>query len=493
MTWVPPRTLTRVRDWWRWSSLRTRLSVLTAAGIAVGSFAASVVAWQVLAYELRRSIEEQLRTDAATLLAVTDRDGAASTTLPFASGSAPSARILLPDGTVRSPVGLPLDLPVTAAARRVADGQAAGRFDLIEFDDNIDDDDNYLVYDDDVYLVYTVHTTGGAVQVARDGQFYGQVTTSFALFLVFLAVVCAGSGVIVGRMVARTVLAPVDRLTAAAVRVARTHNLDEAITVRSGGEIGQLAQAINDMLAALEAARRAQRLLADDAAHELRTPLTSLRLNIELLIRLDRRGTMQTALEPRARTKLLDDLGAQVAELSTVVAELTDLARGDVAAERTEVVDLADQVVAAVTRAKSRVPDVDLVLDLAPVPVPVTGRPAALQRAVLNLVDNAGKWSPAGQPVYVRLGVEGGAAVLEVDDGGPGIDEVDVPRVFDRFYRADAARGQPGSGLGLAIVRRVVDTHGGEVTVHRSDRGGALLRVRLPVASPSDVSSVAAR
>ncbi|GIJ65864.1 HAMP domain-containing sensor histidine kinase [Virgisporangium ochraceum] len=475
--------LTRVRDWWRWSSLRTRLSVMTATGIAVGSFAASVFAWQVLAYELRHSIEEQLRGDAAALLAVTDRDGAAAATLPSASDAGLSARILLPDGTVRSPVGLPIALPVTADALRVADGRAAGRFDLVEVDDGIDDDDNYFAYDDDVYLVYTVHTNGGAIQIARDGQFYGRAASSFALFLLLDAVVCAGSGVIVGRMVARTVLAPVDRLTATAVRVARTHNLDEAIAVRSGGEIGQLAQAINDMLAALDAARRSQRLLADDAAHELRTPLTSLRLNIELLIRLDRRGTLQTALDPAARAKLLDDLGVQVVELSTVVAELTDLARGDVATEPTEVVNLADQVVAAVTRARSRVPDVDLVLDLAPVPVPVTGRPAALQRAVLNLLDNAGKWSPPGQPVYVRLGVEGGAAVLEVDDGGPGIDAVDVPRVFDRSYRADAARDLPGSGLGLSIVRRVVDTHGGEVTVHRSDRGGALLRVRLPVAS----------
>jgi two-component system, OmpR family, sensor histidine kinase MprB len=490
VTWAPPRVLIRIREWWRWSSLRTRLSVMTAAGIAVGSFAASIVAWQVLAYELRHSIEEQLRSDAAPLLAVIERDGASAATLPVAPDSALTARILLPDGTVRSPVGFPLALPVTTDARRVADGRAAARFDLIEVDDGIDDDDNYLVYDQDVFLVYTVHTDGGAVQVARDGQFYGQATTSFALFLVLDAMVCAGSGVIVGRMVARTVLAPVDRLTAAAVRVARTHNLDEAIAVRSGGEIGQLAQAINDMLAALETARRAQRLLADDAAHELRTPLTSLRLNIELLIRLDRRGTLQTALEPSARTKLLDDLGAQVAELSTVVAELTELARGDVTAERTEVVNLADQVVAAVTRARSRVPDVDLVLDLAPVPVPVTGRAAALQRAVLNLVDNAGKWSPPGQPVNVRLAVEGGVAVLEVDDAGPGIDVADVPRVFDRFYRADAARGLPGSGLGLSIVRRVVDTHGGDVSVHRSDRGGALLRVRLPLASPSDAAPV---
>jgi two-component system sensor histidine kinase MprB len=103
---------------------------------------------------------------------------------------------------------------------------------------------------------------------------------------------------------------------------------------------------------------------------------------------------------------------------------------------------------------------------------------------VLNLIDNAGKWSPAGLPIQVRLRAEGASAVLEVDDAGPGIDAADVPRVFDRFYRADSARALPGSGLGLSIVQRVVDAHGGRATVARSARGGALLRVVLPAASP---------
>jgi two-component system, OmpR family, sensor histidine kinase MprB len=139
-------------------------------------------------------------------------------------------------------------------------------------------------------------------------------------------------------------------------------------------------------------------------------------------------------------------------------------------------------VVAAATRARSRVPDIEVALDVTS--VWVSGRPAGLQRAVLNLIDNAGKWSPADQPVQVRLRAEGASAVLEVDDAGPGIDAVDVPRVFDRFYRADSARALPGSGLGLSIVQRVVDAHGGRVTVARSARGGALLRVDLPAAAP---------
>jgi two-component system sensor histidine kinase MprB len=132
-------------------------------------------------------------------------------------------------------------------------------------------------------------------------------------------------------------------------------------------------------------------------------------------------------------------------------------------------------------------PDIEVTLDVTS--VPVSGRPAALQRAVLNIIDNAGKWSPADQPVQVRLHAEGASAVLEVDDAGPGIDAADVPRVFDRFYRADSARALPGSGLGLSIVQRVVDAHGGRATVGRSARGGALLRVRLPVAALPATSS----
>jgi two-component system sensor histidine kinase MprB len=309
----------------------------------------------------------------------------------------------------------------------------------------------------------------------------------FGFGMLLIGLLCVVGGALVGRTVARAGLAPIDRVTAAAVRVAHTRDLDADIPDEGGGEIRRLIQSINDMLAALRDSRRAQRLLAEDAAHELKTPLTSLRLNVELLIRLDRRGTLDTALPVESRTRLLNDLGAQVAELSTLAAELTDLARGDVNDESTEVLDLADVVGAAATRARSRVPDIEVALDVTS--VWVSGRSAGLQRAVLNLIDNAGKWSPADQPVQVRLRAEGPSAVLEVDDAGPGIDAADVPRVFDRFYRADSARALPGSGLGLSIVQRVVDAHGGRVTVARSTRGGALLRVSLPAAaSPARIT-----
>lgn len=441
--------------------------MIAATAIAVSVFVAFQVASELLAWQLRDTVEEQLRADARVLATNAERAGLAQVELPPYPGSGRLVRAILPDGSIRTPTGQPALPPVSEKAGRVARGASA---DLLESNGS----------DEEGYAIYTLRAGDGAVQVARvvdDGP-----VNQFGFGMLLTGLLCVAGGALVGRTVARTGLAPIDRLTSAAVRVAHTRELDADIPDEGGGEIRRLIRSINDMLAALRDSRQAQRLLAEDAAHELKTPLTSLRLNVELLIRLDRRGTLDSALPAESRTRLLNDLGAQVAELSTLVAELTDLARGDVSDESTEVLDLADVVVAAATRAESRMPDIEVVLDVTS--VWVNGRPAALERAVLNLIDNAGKWSPAHQPVQVRLRAEEESVVLEVDDAGPGIDAADVPRLFDRFYRADSARGMPGSGLGLSIVRRVVDAHAGRATVARSARGGALLRVDLPAAAP---------
>ncbi|MFF7051739.1 ATP-binding protein [Streptomyces griseorubiginosus] len=459
-----PRRLIR---WWRRRSLRSRLTVISATAIAVSVFVAFQVASQLLGWELQDSAKDQLRADSRVLATNAQRAGLARVQLPPYPGSGRLVRVILRDGSTRTPAGQPALPPVSEHAERVAQGASA---DLMESNDS----------DEDGYLIYTLRAGDGAVQVAHVAD--DSPINQFGFGMLLIGLLCVVGGALVGRTVARTGLAPIDRLTDAAVHVAHTRNLDADIPDEGGGEIRRLIRSINDMLAALRDSRRAQRLLAEDAAHELKTPLTSLRLNVELLIRLDRRGTLDSALPAESRTRLLNDLGAQVAELSTLVAELTDLARGDVSDESTELLDLADVVAAAVTRARSRAPDVEVTLDVTS--VWVSGRPAALERAVLNLIDNAGKWSPADQPVQVRLRAEDASVVLEVDDAGPGIEAADVPRVFDRFYRADSARALPGSGLGLSIVQRVVDAHGGRVGVARSARGGALLRVGLPAAAP---------
>jgi len=462
----PGREPRRLSRWWRRRSLRTRLTVIAATAITVSVFVALLAGAELLERELRDTAQDELRADSRVLATNAERAGLAQVQLPPYPGSGRLLRVILPDGSTRTPAGQPALPPVSGPAGRVAQGTSA---DLLESNDW-----------NDGYRIYTLRAGDGAVQVADLAD--DSPINEFGFGMLLIGLFCVVGGAFVGRTVARTGLAPIDRLTAAAVRVAHTRDLDADIPDEGGGEIRRLIQAINDMLAALRDSRRAQRLLAEDAAHELKTPLTSLRLNVELLIRLDRRGTLDSALPAESRTRLLNDLGAQVAELSTLAAELTDLARGDISDESTELLDLADVVVAAATRARSRVPDIEIALDMTS--VWVSGRPAALQRAVLNLIDNAGKYSPEDQPVQVRLRAEGASAVIEVDDAGPGIDAADVPRVFDRFYRADSARALPGSGLGLSIVQRVVDAHGGRAAVARSVRGGALLRVDLPVAAP---------
>ena len=360
LTGREPRLLTR---WWRGRSLRTRLTVIAATAIAASVFVAFQLASELLDRELRDSAEDQLRADSRVLAATAERDGLAQVELPPYPGSGRLVRVLLPDGTTRTPAGQPALPPVSERAWRVAQGASAG---LMELDDS-----------EEGYFIHTLPAGDGAVQVARAAD--DSPINRFGFGMLLIGLLCVVGGALVGRTVARTGLAPIDRLTAAAVRVAHTRDLDADIPDEGGGEIRRLIQSINDMLAALRDSRRAQRLLAEDAAHELKTPLTSLRLNVELLIRLDRRGTLDSALPAESRTRLLDDLGAQVAELSTLAAELTDLARGDISDESAELLDLADVVVAAATRARSRVPDIEVALDVSS--VWVSGRPARCSAA----------------------------------------------------------------------------------------------------------------
>jgi two-component system sensor histidine kinase MprB len=224
------------------------------------------------------------------------------------------------------------------------------------------------------------------------------------------------------------------------------------------------------MLAALDTSREQQRELIRDASHELQTPLTSLRTNVEVLA--SRPGMPETE-----RRRLLADVSQQVAELTALMDNLVELARDtDTPTEETTEIDLDRLVTDAVDRARLRAPDVSIELDLEP--TRVEGRRHQLERAIVNVLDNACKWSPPGGQVDVRLR----NGTITVRDHGAGIDPEDLPRVFDSFYRAPAARAMPGSGLGLAIVRRVVEAHGGNVALEPAPGGGTIARVHLPAA-----------
>ncbi len=293
----------------------------------------------------------------------------------------------------------------------------------------------------------------------------GWVTVAFGVF----GVLAAG---LAGWAVASNGLRPVRRLTDSVEDIARTEDFTP-LPVEGDDEIARLATAFNHMLLALDASRIRQRQLVADASHELRTPLTALRTNVELLT-MSARGDGLATLPAESRDELLDDVQAQIQELTTLIGDLTALARDEPIPVQVEPVDLGDVVDHAVQRVRRRAPG--LTFEVFTRPWWVIGEDAELERAVTNLLDNAAKWSPEGGQVTVRLS----DGVLTVDDQGPGIAEPDRGRIFDRFWRSPDARTMPGSGLGLAIVRQVAERHSGSVHATDNASGGARLVLRLP-------------
>jgi two-component system, OmpR family, sensor histidine kinase MprB len=298
--------------------------------------------------------------------------------------------------------------------------------------------------------------------------------------LALVLVVIGGAGIVVaavaGTAVARGSLRPVQRLTHATERVARTGDL-RPIPVSGDDELARLTQSFNVMLAAVAEARDRQRRLVADAGHELRTPLTSLRTNLELLLAAE--APNAPSLSEKDKLEIYEDVRAQLDELTQLIGDLVELAREDAAQIVWEPLDLGEIVEQALDRARRRASDVHF--DVMVQPWRLIGDAGALERAVLNLLDNAIKFSPPGGTIWVRVGPTGdGFAVLQVADQGPGISDEDLPRVFDRFYRSREARTLPGSGLGLAIVRQAALRHGGEVLTGRTPEDGAVFTMRLP-------------
>ena len=314
----------------------------------------------------------------------------------------------------------------------------------------------------------------GAVQVARDLGETDRALNDLLRRTIPLGVILAVAAAAMAWLLARRALRPVEQLTAAAEHVARTRELAGSIKVDRDDEVGRLARSFNSMLEALQASRRQQQQLVADAGHELRTPLTSIRANIEVL---QRAGD----LDDTERERILGDVHAELRELSELVRELVELA-GDAAVEDepSTLIDLAALAADAADRGQRRTGREITTEALAG--GLIRGRRNALERAVDNLVGNAAKFSPEGTSIRIRTD----AGRLEVHDGGPGISAVDRPLIFERFYRAEAARAAPGSGLGLAIVKQVVERHGGSVFAVSSPEGGAAVGFEIPEAAAED-------
>lgn len=306
----------------------------------------------------------------------------------------------------------------------------------------------------------------GAVVVGRVVDDIHHELEHLRLLLILVSLGGIGVAAIAGALVSRTVLAPVRRLTAAAERIAETRDPSERVPEGGRDELSRLGASFNTMLAALEDAIETQRRFVADASHELRTPLTSMQTNIEVL-------KQQERLDATARGRLFDDLQREAHEMRDLIAGLLELARGEDASLERRTVQLDELVEAVVDRARSRYPH--LVFEAQLEPTTIAGIPDRIERAVWNLLENAGKWSESGSTVEVSLS----SGEVRVRDHGPGIAADERERVFDRFYRATSARSQPGAGLGLAIVREVAEAHGGSVSAEEAPGGGALLRLRL--------------
>ncbi len=351
-------------------------------------------------------------------------------------------------------------LPVTEADKAVAAGQRTDTF-------------RDATVQGAHLRVYTVGLAGGrAAELAVPLDAVDHTLKALAALLALLGLGGVAVASVLGLLVARAALVPVDRITADAERIARTMDLSASIEVEGADEIARLGQALNALLATVDQAQTAQRRLVADASHELRTPLTSLRTNLELLAR-------SRDVPEEERVAILADLVAQAAELSDLVNQLVDLEREPLGAEPPAELAFDEVVGAALARARLHTPLLRFTAHLEP--TTVIGQTGVLERAVTNLLDNAAKWSPPGGEIEVNL--VGGT--LSVRDHGPGIDTADLPHVFERFYRSARARALPGSGLGLSIVRQAAEDHGGQAWILPAPGGGTIACLRIPALHPS--------
>ena len=446
-------------------SLRTRLVLGAAATVALAIVLASGLVYFLVRNELRDQLDQSLQNNALTI---------ANQRHPFPTTQyAPHVYELYTPGTpfvgyyqlvdaagnvyitdyyIRS---TPL-IKVSSRTRAVAGGRSRPYY----YDTELQGQDTRV-------LTIATPNKRYAIQVIESLSDVDHELAKIRLWLLLVALggVAIASGA--GLLVARSTLRPVRDLSETAERVRATRDLSQRIDVEGSDELSQLARTFNQMLAALDEAAKRQQQLVQDASHELRTPLTSLRTNIEVL-------AGDGALAPDDRAQLLHDVIEQLGEMTALVSELTELARGEEQASALEEVRLDLLTEEAIRRTSRNHPDVSIEAEL--VPTRVVGTAANLERAVANLLDNAAKWSPTGSPVEVRVG----DGELSVRDHGPGIAETDVPHIFERFYRATSARSMPGSGLGLAIVRQVAEAHGGTIAFEPASGGGTLMRLRLP-------------
>jgi two-component system, OmpR family, sensor histidine kinase MprB len=434
-------------------SLRWRVMLLAMSMVAMVVVLMAVAVYAVVSAALYTDIDRQLQTRAQLLIASGSLAADPGKAIEGTAYSDVNAMLVNPGRSIYTANQQGQSLPIGQPERAVIRG------DLFM--------SRRTVVDQRVLAIHLPN--GSSLLISKSLQPTNEVMDN--LKWVLLAV--GGIGVVIaavaGGMVARTGLRPVGRLTEAAERVARTDDL-RPIPVFGSDELARLTEAFNAMLRGLAESRERQARLVADAGHELKTPLTSLRTNVELLMASSSPGA--PAVPEQELAELRADVIGQIEELSTLVGDLVDLTREDNAhPAAVESVDMSEVIDRSLERVRRRRNDIQF--DIEAAGWLVRGDPAGLSRAVLNLLDNAAKWSPPGGTVGLRLRqVDPAHAELVVSDQGPGIPPEERDLVFERFYRSTSARAMPGSGLGLAIVRQVVVKHGGMIRIGETVPGG---------------------
>ncbi len=465
-------------------SLRARMALFAGAAVAIAVVAVVVAGYQGTRSELQSQVDQSLQGLAKRPLhniglgpgggppqngvfqlgphtpsgnADHDPDeGLGFDSLPPQAFGGPAGAFTLfkRGGGTYVPTGQSYKIPETAAIRSLA---AAGHGQFFT---------NMRVDGTHIRVLVTGIGDKGALAVALP---LTTVDNALSNQLVLLLVI-GGAGILLavlfGLLVARTALAPITRFTRQTESIA--HNPEriehERLDVTGSDELARLATTFNETLDALEQSVQAQRNLVADASHELRTPIATIRANLQLM-------REEELLSPEDRAALREDVIEELDELTALVADVVELARGSKPSGEPGDVRLDSIVHDALERARRRAPGLEFhqVIE----PTLVRGEPDRISRAVTNLLDNAAKWSHDGGVVEVTLH----DGVVTVHDHGPGFKEEDLPYVFDRFHRATDARSKPGSGLGLAIVRQAAEAHDGFVEADNAPDGGAILRV----------------
>ena len=439
-------------------NLRSKLAVAFAGVGAAAAILVGVFSYQTASQRINDELDRSLLTTSAEIAA-----GATQVLAPSPVTRGPDdddhdeaqpmvAQSITPGGGVAPIGGRPVRLEVDATDRALA---ATGQLGDHRYQ-------NLTVSPDD-YRVITVALGGGrgAIQLGIDVDESRNVLTGLATRITGVSAIVLAAAALAGWLIARQITRRLVRLTRVTEQVDDGGQLEVAVPTGGRDEVGRLAASFDRMLGRLASARGDQDRLVQDAAHELRTPLTSLRTNASVLRRFD-------DLTPAARARLIDDVDGETRELTHLVDELVELATRQHDGEEPTPVELAAVAARAAERVRRRSGrDISVDADA----TTVLGRPKGLERAMSNLIENAVKFDTGSEPVSVL--VRDGR--IEVLDRGPGIAGDDAGRVFDRFYRADAARGLPGSGLGLAIVREVARAHGGDVFAAPRSGGGAVV------------------